>query len=56
MIPYQSYQLSRAGRPMSTAEQRAADARAGELAAAISRPIIAASHRLRAVLRWPGVG
>jgi hypothetical protein len=56
MIPYQSYQLSQAGRPMSTAEQRAADARTGEIAAAISRPIIAASARLRAMLHRPSVG
>jgi hypothetical protein len=51
MLPYQSYQLSQAGRPKSAAEQRAADARSGELAAAISRPIMAASARIRAGLR-----
>jgi hypothetical protein len=55
MMPYQSYQLTQAGRRMSAAEQRAADARTGELAAAISRPIIAASARLRAALRWHSV-
>jgi hypothetical protein len=51
MLPYQSYQLSQAGRPKFAAEQRAADARSGELAAAISRPIVAASARIRAGLR-----
>jgi hypothetical protein len=55
MMPYQSYQLTQAGRRMSAAEQRAADARTGELAAAISRPIIAARSRLRAALRWHSV-
>jgi hypothetical protein len=51
MVPYQSYQLSQAGRQLSAAQQREADARIGELAAAVSRPIIAASARIRAGLR-----
>lgn len=56
MLPYQSYQLSQVGRPKSASEQRAADVIAGELAAAISRPIIAASARIRAVLRSRSAG
>lgn len=55
MMPYQSYQLTQAGRPVSATQQRAADARTGELAAAISRPFIAVSARLRAALRWSSV-
>jgi hypothetical protein len=50
MTPYQIYQLFEAERPKSTAEQRADDARRGELAAAISRPIGAAMARMRAVI------
>jgi hypothetical protein len=53
MLPYQSYQLSEAGRPLSPAAQREADIRTGELAAAISRPITAASARIRTALRVP---
>jgi hypothetical protein len=51
MMPYQSYQLFEAGRPKAAAEQRAADVRRGELAAALSRRITAASARIRAVAR-----
>jgi hypothetical protein len=51
MLPYQSYQLSQAGRPKSAAEQRAADVRCGELAAAIARPCYAASAWISAVAR-----
>ena len=51
MMPYQSYQLFEAERTKSPAEQRAADARRGELAAAISRPVTAANARIGAVLR-----
>jgi hypothetical protein len=50
MMPYQIYQLFEAERPKSTAEQRAADARRGELAAAISWPIGAARARMRAAI------
>ena len=53
MMPYESYRRFEAERPKSLAEQRAADARRGELAAAISRPVIAASARIRAVVRRP---
>ena len=56
MLPYQSYQLSQVGRPKSASEQREADAITGELAAAISRPIIAASARIRAALRSRSAG
>jgi hypothetical protein len=51
MMPYQGYQLFEAERPKSAAEQRAADARRGELAAAISATISAASGRMRAVVQ-----
>lgn len=47
MLPYQSYQLSQAGLSRSAAEQRAADVRSAELAAAITRPFFAASARKR---------
>jgi hypothetical protein len=53
MVPYHSYELFQAGRPLSVAQQREADARTGELAAAISRPIVAARARIRAGLRVP---
>ena len=56
MTPYQSYQLFQAGRQMSAAEQRRADARTGELAAAISRPVIAVSARIQAALRRQNAG
>jgi hypothetical protein len=51
MMPCQSYQLYEAERPKSAAEQRAADTRRGELAAAISRTISAASAPIRAVVQ-----
>jgi hypothetical protein len=51
MTPYQSYQLFAAQRPKSAAEQRAADARCCELAAAIAGPITAASARICALVR-----
>ena len=37
MMPYQSYQLWQAERATTAGEQHAADARRGELAAAVSR-------------------
>jgi hypothetical protein len=37
MMPYQSYQLWQTERPKSAREQRAADRRLGELAAALAR-------------------
>jgi 2-methylisocitrate lyase-like PEP mutase family enzyme len=53
MMPYHSYQRFEAQRPKAAAEQRAADARRGELAAAISRPFRAASAQLRAMVAVP---
>jgi hypothetical protein len=50
-MPYHSYQLFQTGRPMSTADQRAADARNGELAAAISRQVTATGAQIRAVVQ-----
>ncbi len=49
MMPYQSYQLWETERSKSAAEQRAADARAGEIAAALSHPFSLAGRKLRAV-------
>jgi len=45
-----AYQLFEAERPKSPAEQRAADDRSGELAAAMARPIRAARARMRAAM------
>jgi hypothetical protein len=50
MMPYGSYQLFEAERPKSTCEWRAADARRGEFAAAISRPVTAAGAQVRAMM------
>jgi hypothetical protein len=49
MMPYQSYQLWETERSKTAAEQRAADARAGEIAAALSGPFSLAGRKLRAV-------
>ena len=48
MMPYQSYQLWQAGRATTAREQRAADARRGELAAAVSRSCGQTGRWLRA--------
>jgi hypothetical protein len=48
MMPYQSYQLFEIERPKSIAEQRAADARRGEFAAAVSRWVRATTAQLHA--------
>ena len=53
MMPYHSYQRFEAQRPKPATEQRAADARRGELTAAISRPFKAASAQLRAMVAVP---
>ena len=49
MMPYYSYQLFEAQRPKSAAEQRAADTRSGELAAANSRSLRATTAHIRAM-------
>ena len=57
MMPYQSYQLWQAERATTVREQHAADARRGELAAAVSRSgrragrLLGAAAGLRA-RRW----
>jgi hypothetical protein len=50
MMPYQSYQLFEAERPKSIAERRAADARRGEFAAAVSRSVRATRTQLHAAM------
>jgi hypothetical protein len=60
MMPYQSYQLGQAERTTTAREQRAADARRGELAAAVSRSgrragrLLGAAARLRPRRRRSG--
>jgi hypothetical protein len=60
MMPYQSYQLWQAERATTAWEQRAADARRGELAAAVSRScrragrLLGAAAGLRPHRRRPG--
>jgi hypothetical protein len=49
MMPYQSYQLWDTARAKTASEQRAADARLGQLAAAISGSFGQARRRVRAV-------
>jgi hypothetical protein len=49
MMPYQGYQLWETERSKTAAEQRAADARAGEIAAALSHPFSQAGRKVRAV-------
>jgi hypothetical protein len=53
MMPCQSYQLWEVERPKSAAEQRAADARRGELAAAMAGTISAACAWIRGVVQRP---
>jgi hypothetical protein len=48
-MPYHSYQLFEAQRPRSAAEQRVADTRSGEFAAAISRSLGATTAQIRAM-------
>ena len=48
MMPYQAYQLSQAERAKTAREQRAADARQGRLAAALSRSCRQAGRQLHA--------
>jgi hypothetical protein len=49
MMPYQSYQFWETERSKTAAEQRAADARVGEIAAALSGPFSQVGRKLRAV-------
>lgn len=49
MMPYQSYQLWQTERTKTVAEQRAADVRAGEVAAAMSRSFRQVGRVMRAV-------
>jgi hypothetical protein len=49
MMSYQSYQLWDTARAKTTSEQRAADARLGQLAAAISGSFSQARRKVRAV-------
>jgi hypothetical protein len=49
MMPYQSYQLFEVQRPKSRGELKAAAARRGEFAAAMSRSIRATTAQLRAM-------
>jgi hypothetical protein len=51
MMPYQSYQLGQAERATTAREEHAADARRGELAAAVSRSCRRAGRLLGAVAR-----
>jgi hypothetical protein len=54
MMPYHAYQVARAERPQTEAARRAADARLGEMAAAVARltralarPVISRAGRTR---------
>lgn len=51
MMPYQTYRLWQIKRPKTTAEQRAADARRGMFAAAVSRSARRAVTAARAAAR-----
>ncbi len=56
-MPFQSYQLWEIERSKTIAEQRAADVRAGEFAAAMARSFRQAGRQLRAVTaQRPGLG
>lgn len=48
MMPYQTYQLWEIERAKTTSQQRAADKRRGELAAALSRSFSLAGRHVRA--------
>lgn len=48
-MPYQGYQLWDAGRAKTAVEQRAADERLGQLAAAIAAPFSQVRRTVRAV-------
>jgi hypothetical protein len=50
MMPYHGYQLFELERPKSSAEQRAADNRRGELAATMARPIARTAAQMRAMM------
>lgn len=49
MMPYQTYQTYEAARPRTAAEQRAADARLGQMAAAVSQLGREVTRSVRAV-------
>jgi hypothetical protein len=53
MMPYHAYQVAQAERPQTEATRRAADARLGEMAAALARLAATLRHPLRAVRRGP---